>query len=182
MLRIHILLISISVLASSCFWQNQDENKVIEHKKIIALWDSLTAWYGVETADSYPSQLEKKLLEDGYDIEIINAGVSGDTSGDLLARAGEYLASQPDIAILVIWGNDGLRGNSVIDMKENIQEIIMLYESQNIEIVLGWMDILPTHGFGYRSDFKSVYKELAKENSQLHFFKKIRWPIRRSVN
>jgi len=95
---------------------------------ILALWDSLTAWYWVDTYDNYTSKLSKLLSQNNYNYEIINAGISWDTSGDLLSRSSEYLENDPDIVLLVIWGNDGLQKKSTDEMKENILDIIDIYD------------------------------------------------------
>ncbi|MDA9129290.1 arylesterase [Candidatus Gracilibacteria bacterium] len=142
----------------------QDEQKVI-----LALGDSLTAGYGLPIEDSYPSQLSQKLQDDGYSYEIINAGVSGDTSSQLLDRSELYLDQNPDIAIIVIGGNDGLRGLSTDELKENILKIIDLYQENNITIVLGGMDIPVNLGLSYRNDFVEVYQEIADERD-VYFF------------
>ena len=159
-----------SFILSGCFWE-WEENKIIENKTILTLGDSLTAGYGVEDNENYPSKLEKKLIDNGYDVTIINGGISWDTSQDLLNRAGEYLDINPDIVVIVIWWNDGLKGSSVIDMQKNIEDIISLYQSENIKVVLGWMDILPIHGFGYRSDFIKAYKDIAGQDDEVYFLK-----------
>jgi len=170
MLRNLALCISLGFFLWSCvLWESEDEDRVVEHMSILALGDSLTAWYGVSEESSYPSQLENKLIMDEYDVSLINAGVSWDTSWDLLARAENYLEPKPDIVIIVIGWNDGLRGLPVVDMQSNIQATIDLYQWDGTTIVLWWMDILPIYGFWYRSDFKDVYKNIAAENSEIYF-------------
>lgn len=135
---------------------------------ILALWDSLTAGYGVEISKSYPSKLESKLQENGYDYKVINAGVSWDTSRNLLDRAESYKNQEPDIVLIVIWWNDGLRAQSTDTLKTNIQDIIDIYE-WDAEIVLWGMEILPIHGLSYARDFKQVYFDIADENPDVYF-------------
>ena len=77
---------------------------------IVAMGDSLTEGLGVDTADAYPAQLERKLRAGGYDVTVVNAGVSGETSSGALSRVDWVLRQKPDIVILATGGNDGLRG------------------------------------------------------------------------
>lgn len=130
---------------------------------IVALGDSLTAWFGLPLEESYPSKLAKILEEEWYNYEVINGWVSGDTSQQLRERAELYLDQDPDIALIVIGGNDGLRGLSTDLLKQNILEIIDLYQENDIEIVLGWMDIPINLWLNYRNEFRKIYDEIAKE-------------------
>lgn len=169
--KLFLLWVLVITLSSCNFFWEWGWNKIIENKIILTLGDSLTAGYGVEKSEGYPSKLEKKFIADGYDVTIINGGISWDTSWGLLKRAWEYFDQNPDIVIIVIWWNDGLKGRSVADIQKNIEDIISLFQSQNIEVILGWMDILPIHGFGYRSDFIKIYKDVAQQNDEIYFLK-----------
>lgn len=142
-------------------------NKVSNNSKIIlALWDSITAWYQLDLEDSYPSQLEKLLQEKGYNYKLINAWVSWDTSDGLLERMDLYLDDDeniPEIAILVIWWNDWLRGQSTKVLSNNIKLIIEKLGEKNIKVVLPEMQIPPNLWFKYTRDFKNLYKKIALE-------------------
>lgn len=158
---------------SSCLpkpFQEISSDTPAEKKTILALWDSLTAWYWVQKFENYPSKLESKLQENGYDYTIINAWVSWDTSAEVLARAPDYTSLKPDILILVVWWNDWLKWFPVADMKENILAIIDMYQREWTQIVLWWMDIFPTLWLGYRSDFKKVYKQVVKERDDIELY------------
>ncbi|MDP2090727.1 MAG: arylesterase [Candidatus Gracilibacteria bacterium] len=147
---------------------NQTGNNKLEQKKtILALGDSLTAGLGVDVSENYPSKLEKKLAENGYNYKIVNAGISGDTSDGLKSRVGLYLDLKPEIVILVIGGNDGLRGLSTTNLKSNIIEIIDSFPSTT-KIVLGGMDIPINLGLKYRKEFKNVYTDIKKEKENIY--------------
>mgnify|MGYP003890943249 CR=1 FL=1 len=170
------ILLSLSVvLLFSCSSQKEtisdfsSSEPTQEKKLILALWDSLTAGYGVEESSNYPSQFWAMLEAEWYNYTLINAGVSGDTSNNLLDRADLYLEKNPDIVILVIGGNDGLRGLPTSEMKENIEEIISMYTQDGSKVVLWGMDIPLNLGLDYRSDFRQVYTDIAQENKEIYF-------------
>lgn len=149
-------------------WKNETEEVISEKKQnkiILSLGDSLTAWYGLPLQDSYPGQLQELLQKNGYTYEVINAWVSGDTSANLLDRIDLYLngtSSIPDIAILVIGANDGMRGQDLELLEENIIKIIRKLKEKNIKIVLGGMKIPPNLWIFYANDFFKIYKRVAQ--------------------
>ena len=167
------IFLALSIFLASCsFW---DKTEVVETEKetlnkpvILALWDSLTAWFWVEQKDNYPSLLQKKLDESWYTYEIINAWVSGDTSANVLSRAKLYLEKKPEIVILVIWWNDWLRWLSTKDLKKNIEDTIDTFPDS--KIVLAWMDLPANLWQVYRNDFKAVYEEISQEKN-VYFLK-----------
>jgi len=165
------------ILASCSMWQSAipDEDDTIsmnttpvQEEIILALWDSLTAGFWLQISESYPSKLENILDSNNYNYRVINAGVSWDTSKNLLDRAELYLDQNPDIVLLVIWWNDGLRAQSTETLQQNIQTIIDMYEWQT-EIVLWGMEIPATLWLNYSRDFKRVYFDLARENPEVNF-------------
>lgn len=142
------------------------ENK-IKNKIILTIWDSITAWYNLSLEDSYPWQLEKLLQENLYNYEVVNAWVSWDTSMQVLERIDLYLLDEeklPEIAILVVWGNDWLRWKSIEELSSNIDLIIKKLKDKNIKVVLWWMKIPPNLWLNYSRDFFSIYKKIAKNN------------------
>jgi acyl-CoA thioesterase-1 len=163
-------LILILLFLSSCGADTKTDNeinKVSKNSKIIlALWDSITAWYQLDLEDSYPSQLENLLQEEWYNYRLINAWVSWDTSDGLLERIDLYLDDDeniPEIAILVIWWNDWLRGQSTKVLSNNIKLVIEKLEGKNIKVVLPEMQIPPNLWLRYTRDFKNLYKKVALE-------------------
>lgn len=147
--------------------KNEENWETKQKQVILALWDSLTAWYWVEESENYPSKLQKTLDESGYNYEVVNAWVSWDTSSNLLSRASLYLEKEPQIVILVIWGNDGLRWLSTVDLKQNILQIIDTFPKS--KIVLWGMDIPANLWIAYRNEFKRIYKEIASERKDIYF-------------
>ncbi len=104
------------------------------------------------------------LREHGYDWEVINAGVSGDTSGDGRQRAGWALEGDVRVLILALGANDGLRGLPVAQLKENLQIIIDRARQRAIPVLLVGMEAPPNYGEEYTRAFRGVYADLARQN------------------
>lgn len=133
--------------------------------KIIALGDSLTAGFGLAEKESYPYLLQEKLKADGYDYEVVNAGVSGDTSLGGLERA-DWVLEQDNAKILILelGANDMLRGIPVAKMKDNLDKIIKKAKAKNLKVLLCGMLAPPTMGSAYQRDFTMAFPDLASEN------------------
>ncbi len=149
----------------------QEASEARKWLQIFALWDSLTAWYWLPLEDSYPSQLQEKLINSWYNIQVINAWVSWNTSSELKGRLDWVLSDARawDIAILVIWWNDGLRGMGLTDLENNIQEMIDILQSREMHIVLWGMQIPPNLWIKYTQDFENLYKNIAWKNKDIFF-------------
>jgi acyl-CoA thioesterase-1 len=170
MIKKIFLLFVLSFVLISC-WSNaentslekQEQTQVEKH--ILALWDSVTAGYNLELSDAYPAQLQDLLKADGYNYKITNAWVSGDTSKNLLDRIELYDELDVDIYLLTIWGNDGLRRQSVDTMKENISTIIEHLQNVNpqAQVVLSWMQMPINLWWNYSKEFNKSYEELANK-------------------
>jgi acyl-CoA thioesterase-1 len=128
---------------------------------IVAMGDSLTEGLGVEPAEAYPAQLEQRLRSDGYDVTVVNAGVSGETSSGARSRAEWVLRQQPDIVILATGGNDGLRGVEPTVTQDNIDQIVQTIEESGAVVVLAGMEMVQNMGAQFTSDFRAIYPEIA---------------------
>jgi acyl-CoA thioesterase-1 len=129
---------------------------------IVAVGDSLTEGLGVEEEFAYPAVLEKKLQEQGYRYRVINAGISGETSSGTLSRIKWVLTLKPDIVILVIGANDGLRGIEPELVKSNVRKIIRVLEENNVLVALGGMQIVQNLGQDYTTAFADIYTTIAR--------------------
>jgi acyl-CoA thioesterase-1 len=112
---------------------------------------------------SYPSLIGKKLKERGYDYEIVNAGVSGDTSAGGLRRLDWSLDGDVRVLLVALGGNDGLRGLPPADLKKNLATILDRAREKKIPVILAGMEAPPNNGPDYTRDFRKVYSDLAKE-------------------
>lgn len=130
---------------------------------ILFLGDSLTAGYGLDEGQSFPSMLERRFSEEGRDIRVLNAGVSGSTSASGLSRLQWYARSNPDLVVLSLGANDGLRGLGVDEMKANLAEIIETAQASDIQVVLTGMLVPPNMGPEYSEAFAAAFPELAAQ-------------------
>ncbi len=131
---------------------------------IVALGDSLTAGFGVKEKESYPVRLEKRLQEAGHKWRVINSGVCGETSGDVLARIDEVLKLRPDIVILEIGVNDAFRGIEPRLIQVNIDETVRILKSQGITVVLAGMSTPIASARDYNEAFAAIYPSVAREH------------------
>ncbi|MCZ2391211.1 MAG: arylesterase [Acidobacteria bacterium] len=133
-----------------------------DRPKIVAFGDSLTAGFGLTEKESYPFLLQQMLERDGFDYEVINAGVSGDTSLGGLERVDWVLGAQNvRIMVLELGANDLLRGGSPAKMKENLETIIKKAEEKEVRVLLCGMFAPPTMGADYQREFNAVFPDLA---------------------
>ena len=131
--------------------------------KILVLGDSLTEGYGVAKEDSFPSQLENELKENYPKIKVISAGSSGSTSASAYKRLKWHLKSKPQILILALGANDGLRGISPQTTKENLKKTIQLAKENRIEVVLAGMQMPYNYGEEYRKSYAKTFTDLSQE-------------------
>jgi acyl-CoA thioesterase I len=141
----------------------------VESKTIIFYGDSITAGYGVGTEFAFPHLIGEQLDKDGYDVEVVNAGLSGETSAGGLTRIDWMLNRRFDVFVLELGANDGLRGLPVDETSKNLQAIIdkVLAKYPDTKIVLAGMMVPPNMGQDYASEFESLFPQLAKRNKAL---------------
>ena len=134
-----------------------------ERPKIAILGDSLTAGLGLLETQSYPHLLQKRIDADGFRYEVINAGVSGDTSAGGLRRLDWVLQEDVRVLVVALGANDGLRGLSVSEMKHNLGQIIETARAKHVSVILAGMEAPPNYGAEYASSFRQAYRELAQQ-------------------
>jgi acyl-CoA thioesterase I len=131
--------------------------------RIVCLGDSLTAGYGLPLAAAYPARLAEHLRAAGLDYEVINAGVSGDTSAGGLRRLDWSLAGDVEVLIVALGANDGLRGLPVSELRANLARIVETAQRRQIRVILAGMEAPPNFGAAYTREFRAVYRDLARE-------------------
>jgi acyl-CoA thioesterase-1 len=133
--------------------------------KIVAFGDSLTAGYGLAPQESYPALLQKMLDADGFKYEVVNAGVSGDTSAAGVRRLDWSLdAGGVRFLILELGANDFLRGQPVAETRRNLSQIIARARSRGVRVLLAGMLTTSEHGRGYETEISEAFQSLAKEH------------------
>ncbi len=132
---------------------------------ILFLGNSLTAGYGLDLSQSFPSLIQQRIDSLGYDFNVINAGLSGETTAAGKNRIDWLLRSQ-EVQILVIelGANDGLRGIPVAETRKNLEEMISIARGKypDIQIILCGMEVPPNMGLEYQEEFRLIFKELAE--------------------
>ena len=173
MLLISLSFLLCSLLLHSCD-QQQTQSKTEEISEtppydgtIIAVGDSLTAGLGVVEKKSWPALLEKKLKNDGHRWQVINAGISGETSSGTLSRMQWIVAQQPAVVILETGANDGFRGVPPAVIRKNINNAVQILQDNNITVVLAGMQIVQNLGEKYAEEFAAIYPSIAHERDCL---------------
>ena len=129
---------------------------------IVALGDSLTAGLGVGPDEAYPAVLEVRLRREGFDYRVVNAGVSGDTSAGGLRRIDWALKLRPDVVIVALGANDGLRGQPPEALRANLTRIVERARSRGARVLLAGMRLPPNYGDEYTRAFEAVYPAVAR--------------------
>jgi acyl-CoA thioesterase-1 len=130
---------------------------------IIAVGDSLTAGLGVLEDEAWPAIMERKLQNNGHNWQVINAGISGETSSGTLSRIKWILARKPDIVILETGANDGFRGISPSVARKNIADAVQMLQKGNVTVILAGMQIVQNLGAEYTREFADIYPSIARE-------------------
>ncbi len=138
-----------------------------QKKSILFFGDSISAGYGIQPQQAFPAVIQDKIDSLGLNYEVINGGLSGETSAGGLRRINWVLQRDIDIMILELGGNDGLRGIDLSSTKDNLQQIIDRAKAKNpeIEIIIAGMQVPPNLGTDYTKEFQDLYPELAEKNN-----------------
>ena len=165
---INLFIISGYVFAGLLIILEKTENVMATEVKqeklaVLALGDSLTAGFGVQEEESFPSRLQLKIDQFNLGYKVINAGVSGDTTAGGVRRIEWLMKHKPNIVILALGANDGLRGLSIKEMRANLETMIRISHDNNAKVLLAGMKALPNYGEDYKVEFEAVYFDLAKK-------------------
>ena len=153
---------------------NSDQNNkdkesvaVVKKKTIVFFGNSLTAGYGLSPEEAFPAIIQKKIDSLGLPYQVINAGVSGETSSGGKTRIDWILREPVDIFVLELGANDGLRGTPLSETKKNLQDIIDIVKAKypHIKLVFAGMEIPPNMGQAYTTEFRNIYTDLAAKNN-----------------
>lgn len=140
-----------------------------EDVTVLAFGDSLTQGYGLPEAQGLVPQLDAWLAAKGVEVELVNAGVSGDTTAGGAARVDWSLTPEVDAMIVTLGGNDLLRGLDPAEARGNLRAILESARSRDVEVLLVGMKAPGNYGADYKSAFDSIYPDLAQEFGTLYF-------------
>ncbi len=132
-------------------------------KTLVIVGDSLTEGYGVAKEKAFPALIEEKIKSDKKDWKVVNSGVSGSTTASAPSRIKWILKSKPDLVMIALGANDGLRGVKVATSKKSLDEAMALLKKENIPIVIGGMHMPPNFGKAYTKEFKEMFVDLSKK-------------------
>jgi acyl-CoA thioesterase-1 len=131
---------------------------------VLVVGDSLSAGYGLTREQAWPSLLQARLSDRGHPHRVVNASISGDTTRGGLARLPDALEiHDPELVIIELGANDGLRGIPVAEIRRNLSEMIQLAEQSGARVLLAGIRIQPNYGPRYTGDFHGVFHDLAEE-------------------
>jgi len=136
---------------------------------IVAFGDSLVAGYQLAPGDAFPAKLEAALRQDGMNARVINAGVSGDTTADALARLDWALPDDVDAVIVELGANDALRGFDLAETRKALDEILSKLKKRNLPVLLAGMEAPRNYGEDYSRRFRTMFEELAEKHDALFY-------------
>ena len=162
----HILVLTMALTAAgSALAGSPDGNQAKMNTKpikMVVLGDSLSAGLGLSASDAFPAKLEKSLKDKGINVEMTNAGVSGDTSSSGLERLGWSVPEGTQAVIVELGANDALRGLDPAVTRTALSDILTRLKARNIAVMLCGMMAPPNYGRDYAARFNSIYPDLAK--------------------
>ena len=132
---------------------------------VVIVGDSLSAGYGVSKEQSYPQLAKKMLKQKGHEIKVLNGSVSGSTTSSLMSRLKWYKQSSPDVTIIALGANDGLRGIPIKVIKKNLDKGIAFAKTMSKKVVLLGMMLPLNYGEDYRKQFEQTFEDLSKKHS-----------------
>ena len=155
-----VIVLAIATTATHASISNSNDST------ILIIGDSLSAGLGVSYNQSWPSLLQDRLNKNGYTIQVVNAGISGDTTAGGNERLPKLLSQYaPEIVVIELGGNDGLRGTSIDSIESNLRSMIKAALDRDAQIILIGMQLPPNYGNAYATSFQNLFPTLANEYS-----------------
>jgi acyl-CoA thioesterase-1 len=159
-MRSFIVNVAVLFLLAAAACQAANDKQVI-----LIVGDSLSTAYGIEAEQSWVALLESQLMTEGYGYRVVNASISGDTTSGGLRRLPRALERhQPDIVLIELGGNDGLRGTPIHVIRDKLESMIELSKSSDARVLLAGMEMPPNYGATYTDEFSRLYRDLAEEH------------------
>ncbi len=166
---IHKILVKVVLLFNLLVFAGPAHIAAAENQRILVVGDSISAAYGMSISEGWVALLQERLEQQGYEFEVINASISGDTSASGNQRISALLQRhQPSWVIIELGGNDGLRGLPIVSLRVNLSAMIDQSQRAGAQVLLAGMQIFPNYGPRYTQAFKQIYIDLAAEY-KVHF-------------
>ncbi|MCA1785249.1 MAG: arylesterase [Desulfobacteraceae bacterium] len=155
-----------AAVAGICLWLFAGISAAeAKETRVLFLGDSITAGLGVEKAAAYPAVVGRMLKQQGIaNVTVINAGISGSTTASGVSRLRWHLKAAPHVLILALGANDGLRGLSLMNMAQNLDDTIALALENHLCVILAGMEIPPNYGPAYTGQFRQTFRDLAEKH------------------
>lgn len=154
------VILAVFALLAAAGCQAANDNRVI-----LIIGDSLSAGFGLDAEQSWVALLRDQLTSEGYGYRVVNASISGDTTSGGLRRLPRALEQHdPDIVLVELGGNDGLRGTPIYVIRSNLTSIIKLSKASGAHVVLAGMEMPPNYGATYTNAFSRIYRDLAENH------------------
>lgn len=139
------------------------DDKKEKPRRFVIIGDSLTEGYGVSKEQAFPALLEKQIKKEGKNWIVINSGISGSTTASAESRFRWVLRSKPDMVMIALGANDGLRGVKVEESEKNLEKVILMAREAKVRVVLAGLYIPPNYGKEYGIKFRALYERLAQK-------------------
>ena len=170
-LRFAVLLLIASLVIPGCRQADPpvaeraapEERVRIDRPKVVVLGDSLTAGLGLPADEAFPARLQERIERAGLGYQVVNAGVSGDTTAGGLRRLDWVLTPDTRVLVIALGANDGLRGLPVVEIKRNLDAIVGAGRNRGVKVLLAGMEAPPNFGREYTTAFRQVYADVARE-------------------
>lgn len=159
-----LLLFSFMAFASNSSIVSTSQSETSKTQTLVIIGDSITEGYGVKNEESYPYLLQLKMQNEKKNWTIVNQGVSGSTSASAISRVKWVLKKPPQIVILALGANDGLRGASPESTESNLDQAIVLLKKANVKVILAGMQMPPNYTGKFGKEFAQIFPKLAKKH------------------
>lgn len=162
-----VLFVFLAALVSASASSGMAGSTKVTHSitRILVLGDSLTEGYGVAKEEAFPALLEQELRRTGHaEVQVINGGIGGSTSASGVSRLKWHLRARPELIVIALGANDGLRGLSLGETRRNLAAVIELARRQELKILLAAMKLPPNYGKEYSRGFHRIYEDLARDH------------------
>lgn len=161
---VSIIMKTLVLLLFSVMGLAQAQPGVQYDQTLVIIGDSLTEGYGVKQEDAYPHKLQLRINQDNLKWRVLNQGISGSTSASAPSRARWVLKKPPQIAILALGANDGLRGLKPQETEKNLEQAVILLKDAKVRVYIADMKMPPNYGGKYRKQFEQTFSKLARKH------------------